>query len=118
MGDYSEACAGNRRSSVNEARSHGSALAYPDTLNEVGSVVRDGLSANEQMLSELHETISRLEGRLDPTLSPVPPQPAGTTSTVPSGPPRSHVANRLAALHDGYGHAVGRLQELIRRVEV
>lgn len=95
----------------------GSALAYADPPNEIGSVVRDGLSANEQTLSELHETISRLEGRLETALTPTPPQPASTTNCAP-GPPCSHVANRLASLSDGYRHAVLRLQDLMRRVEV
>lgn len=96
----------------------GSATSALDPI-EPGSVVRDGLSANEGTLAELHETINRLEGRLEPALTPIPPQPANTsTSTPATGPPRSHVANRVASLDDGYRHALRRLQDLIRRVEV
>lgn len=96
------------------------AIGGPATiaLDPSSSVVRDGLSANEQTLSEIHETISRLEGRLDPALTPVPPQPASTNSQTPNGPPCSHVTARLGALNDGYRHAVQRLRELIQRVEV
>lgn len=81
------------------------------------SIVRDLISANEETLAELHDTISRLEGRLETALTPMPPQPAAATSG-PSAPPCSHVAVRLGSLNEGYRHAAARLRELTQRVEV
>lgn len=101
----------------NGLANHGGAMPC-DPVDHSASVIRDAVSGNEQILSELHETISRLEGRLDPALTPVPPQTSGTNSQVPNGPPCSHVTVRLGALNDGYRHAVQRLRELIQRVEV
>jgi len=121
MGDYSEARAGNRRSPLNDTRSYsgsGGASAYDNPPIETGSIVRDGLSANEETLAELHETINRLESRLETALTPMPPQPTGASSTTPVGPPCSQVAVRLAQLNQGYRQAVGRLRELVQRVEV
>lgn len=103
----------------NETRVYTSPAAACDPpVDHSASIIRDGLSSNEQTLSEIHETISRLEGRLDPALTPIPPQPASTSGQAPNGPPSSHVTERLTTLNSGYRHAVQRLRELIQRVEV
>lgn len=96
---------------------NGGGTAVCDPPIETGAVIRGALDAHESTLAELHETISRLEGRLDPALTPAPPQPTGATSG-PSAPPCSHVALRLVSLNSGYRHAVERLRELTQRVEV
>jgi hypothetical protein len=107
---------------VNDTRSYtgggGGAMAYDNPPIETGTIVRNGLSANEETLSEVHEAINRLESRLETALTPMPPQPAGTSTAAPTGPPCSQVAYRLAQLNDGYRHAANRLRELLQRVEV
>ena len=92
--------------------------AFDSKPNDVGTVVRDGVTATEQLLSEVHDAISQLEARLETVLTPMPPAGGNTPGTVPTGPPVSHLAGRLAILNDGYRQAAQRLRVLTQRIEV
>lgn len=86
---------------------------------ETASRIRDGVGYAEQTLSELHETISQLERRLDTVLVPVPPSVASQgVQSRPAGQPASHVHGRLVILNEGYAEAVRRLRDLAQRVDV
>ena len=88
---------------------------------EVSTPIRDRISANEQLLSELHNQIDLLEKRLDTVTTPVAPTPAQTQTGNPaprSQPNSSHVSGRLDILNEGYMHAIGRLSALRDRVEL
>lgn len=93
--------------------------APPATEAESTSRIRDGVSQSEQLLTAVHEIISMLEKRLDTVLQPVPPQPASNAGQAArTGPVASHLYGRLVILNEGYEHAVARLRDLIRRVDV
>lgn len=104
------------------ATEYGSTYArqQDNVANEAtSSPIRDGIGYAEQTLSELHQTISHLEKRLETVLSPVPPTVASQGNKAgPTGPPASHVHGRLVILNEGYAQAVRRLRDLAQRVEV
>ncbi len=91
------------------------ALASPD---ESASVIRDGVSNSEQTLSELHDVISGLERRLDTVLTPTAPATASSATPNKPQPMLSHLAGRLSIVNEGSQHAIARLRDLMRRVEV
>lgn len=92
-------------------------LGPKDPVVDSGSPIRDSMSATEQILSDLHNTIDQLEKRLDTVLMPTPPS-SGTTTKAQDQPVTSHVRGRLLILNDGYNHATARLRDLMLRVEV
>lgn len=81
------------------------------------SLVRDGLTRAEQLCSELHEELNRLEQRLDTVLRPLPPQGQAAGKQELPGPV-SHVVGRLHILIDGHNGAIARLRDLTARIEV
>lgn len=83
-----------------------------------GSPIRDSVTAAEQILSELHNTIEQFEKRLDTVLTPQPPTPSGIGNAATPQPPISHVRGRLNILNEGYIHAMARLRDLMRRIEI
>ncbi len=87
--------------------------------SESPSVIRNGVTNAEQLLSGIHESISLLEKRLDTVLRPVPPQ-VQATQNAPNTPTPvcSHVTGRMNILNDGFSAAISRLQDLASRVEV
>ena len=66
----------------------------------------------------LHDAISNLEKRLEPVLTPVPPQPGMNQGAMAPGPITSQLRGRLATLNEGYGDAIRRLRDLALRIEV
>lgn len=83
------------------------------------SMIRDAIGATEQSVSLLHEAITELEGRLDTVLSPQPPQlTTGGANAKDPRPSSSQVHTRMQELNAGFSHAIDRLRELARRVEI
>lgn len=93
------------------------AIAMPVDLEESASRIRDGISAAEQELSQVHSAIDRLEKRLDTILTPVPPSTLSGNANKASQP-SSHVMGRIELLNEGFQHATSRLRALTLRVEV
>lgn len=77
------------------------------------------LSQGEELLSYLHEAVTKLENRLAPILTPAPDtkgQPVGASQSHSGG--GSEVFHRLASLDDSLDYLGQRLGDLVRRVEV
>lgn len=85
--------------------------------DDSASRIRDSIGSTEQLLSVLQETIERMERRLDTVLTPQPPSTSGQVNKNPT-PIGSHVVGRLEILNEGFAHAIQRLIDLTRRVEV
>lgn len=82
------------------------------------SPVRDGISSTEERLSEIHSTIDMLEKRLDTLLTPCVPTPGTTASQPTPQQVMSHVQGRVRILNEGFQHAIQRLHDLNRRIEL
>lgn len=80
--------------------------------------VRDRISTNELLVSEINGQLSRLEERLDTILAPVPPATAKTGNQVVPMPTGSHVQCRLQMVNDGMTDACRRIATLIDRIEL
>lgn len=89
-----------------------------DAPSESPSAIRDAITFSEEVLGQLHVTISHLESRLDSALTPNPPQPASTNAGNAPTPIMSNVRGRLGLLNQGLSDAVTRLSYLRDRVEV
>lgn len=85
---------------------------------ESASGIRDAISFGEDVLSQLHATISHLESRLDTALTPIAPSPVTATGAGAPVAPMSHVRERIAQMNRGLSDAVSRLSQLRDRVEV
>lgn len=87
---------------------------------ESASWIRDATSQSEQLLSDLHEQLNRLEQRLDTVLTPSAPSPATTNSVAPKNPTPigSHLRGRVAILNEGWQHAIERINQLRSRIEI
>lgn len=87
---------------------------------ESASRIRDGITQAEQVLSNVHEAISAMEKRLDTVLTPAPPQLTANAATTAgrAGPVLSHLGGRVSILNEGFDHAVARLRDLTRRLDV
>lgn len=98
------------------SNSVGSATA-PTLIGESPSQIRDAVSATEQAVGDLHEAINFLEKRLDTVLLPVPPS---NTPGVPGTPQAigSHMHGRVVQVNQSFSHAIDRLRDLARRVDV
>lgn len=109
-------CGGNGQGVTFSSVSAPSAMS-PIAGDQSLSVIRDGLCYTEQILSDVHAAIARLEQRLDTVLTPLPPA-TDSTQGLSAGPPASHLAGRVSLLNRGFQDAVSRLLELAQRVEV
>lgn len=83
------------------------------------SRIRDGVTYLEGQLTELHGIISSLEARLDTVLAPTPPQPASVNQQKEgTGPPFSHMFDRLNSLSIATTDAHFRLRDILSRIEI
>ena len=88
----------------------------PTPVDESASPIRDGITGAEEILSNVHEAINALERRLETVLTPAPPSTSPDTNKARQS--SSHLTGRVLILNDGFMHAVQRLRDLARRVEV
>lgn len=95
-----------------------SATAIGGTAIESTSPVRDGIGSTEERLSEIHNTIDMLEKRLDTLLTPCAPTPAATATQSTPQQMMSHLQGRVRILNEGFQHAIQRLHDLNRRIEL
>lgn len=105
---------GNQTKQVGYATLATGSVPTPDPT---ASKIRDAIGGTEQAAADLHEAISALEMRLEPVLMPIPPSPAGNAGTA-TQKISSHVHGRITEVNSGFQHALDRLRELYRRVEV
>lgn len=103
---------------IGTSLSGGSNVARIDPPPESPSAIRDAITYGEDVLGQLHATISHLESRLDTALTPNPPQPAAPSSGNAPTPIMSNVRGRLGALNAGISDAVTRLSYLRDRIEI
>lgn len=97
----------------------GATMSSPQgAVVEASSPLRDAISVTEQQEQSLHQAISDLEQRLDGILMPVPPSPVDKVGGSTPTPSMSHVRERVGKINAGYMHAIDRLNELRRRVDL
>jgi len=80
-----------------------------------GSPIRERVAEAGQMLEMIHQVISALTDRLEPVLTPQPPDPAPQAAT---DGPQSDLYRRTLQLYIGLAYAKDRLVDLLRRIEV
>ena len=73
---------------------------------ESASLIRDLLTAQEQLLSELHDAMTRLEKRLDTVLTPASPERVPDAKISSTG--GSLINTRLVILNEGFSHNIQR----------
>ena len=93
-------------------------VSAPRDTPPESSRIRDGVTASEQSLSDIHTAIDMLTKRLDTVLRPVPPSAQSTASQKLPQSVSSHLAGRVEILNEGFRAAIDRLHELHSRVEV
>jgi len=74
------------------------------------------MTFSEGSVIDLHEAITAMEKRLDTALALVPP--ANVSEQSGQQLKSSHLHGRLATVNEGVAAAIGRLRDIIRRVEV
>ena len=77
--------------------------------------VTDAIATNEQLLGDLHQTISALTEHLSMILGPQPPSTNGEAAKQPNAP---NVLERLSMHGLAIRMATSRLSELIQRVQL
>ncbi len=84
---------------------------------ETSSPLRDAIGQTEGQVEQLHGVISELEERLATVLMPVPPQALDKAPT-PTQPMMSAVRERMVSVNGGCQHAIDRLRDIRRRVDL
>lgn len=99
---------------------YGSGVGYATTACDPveSSPARNQISQAEQLLSDLHNAIDRLEQRLDTILTPIPPDVNKNGPSPTPTMPKSHVVGRLELLNEGFMHVGSRIERLKTWIEL
>lgn len=114
-----EAAASNQRQAIggNYIGAPTTSMGIGNSPCEAATVIRDGISAAEQLVSELHDVIEGVERRIETALTPASPDIRPKDNGQPLSP-GSHISGRLMIHNEAIRIAIMRLREITRRVEL